>query len=232
MKDALFLIPARGGSKGIPGKNTKLLNGKPLIAYAIDAARTFVPDTQICVSSDSPEIIKSVRDMDIEVPFVRPAELSDDKAGMQGVMIHALNHYARQGIYYNKIVLLQPTSPFRLPRHIKEAYQLYEENLEMVVSVKEAESNPYYVHFKENKSGFLEKLLPGSFNSRQVVPKVYEYNGAIYIINATAIREKPRAHFKLVKKYVMDGLYSVDIDTPIDWAFCDFLLQNGYIYEK
>lgn len=226
MHNTLFLIPARGGSKGIPDKNIKPLNGKPLIHYAIEAARELVSDEHICVSSDDDRIIQVVRETGLKVPFVRPDNLSDDQAGMQGVMIHALEYYAAQGMEYDKIILLQPTSPFRTAQHIREAYNLYDDSLDMVVSVKEAESNPYYVHFKENEAGHLEKLLEGHFATRQSVPIVYEYNGAVYVINATSIRKESRSHFTKVKKYVMDSLDSIDLDTPLDWAYCEFLLQN------
>lgn len=229
MHNTLFLIPARGGSKGILGKNIKPLNGKPLIHYAIEAARELVSDEQICVSSDDDGIIQVAKEMGLEVPFVRPDNLSNDHAGMQGVMIHALEYYAKQGLDYDKIILLQPTSPFRTARHIREAHNLYNDSLDMVVSVKEAESNPYYVHFKENKAGHLEKLLEGHFATRQSVPTVYEYNGAVYVINAKSIRKASRSHFTKVKKYVMDSLHSIDLDTPLDWAFCEFLLQNKWI---
>jgi len=223
----LFLIPARGGSKGIPGKNIKLLGGKPLIYYAIEAARGLVPDEHICVSTDDAAIIETVKKMGLDVPFVRPANLADDHTGMQGVMVHALDFYAaKKDSNYDKIVLLQPTSPFRTAQHISEAFYLYDDSLDMVVSVKEADANPYYVHFQENKSGYLEKLLGGHFATRQSVPIVYEYNGAVYVINADAIRRCPRSHFTKVKKYVMSSRDSSDLDTPLEWAFCEFLLQN------
>ena len=226
-ENTLFLIPARGGSKGIPGKNIKLLGGKPLINYTIEAARELVSDEQICVSTDDAAIIETVKKTGLEVPFVRPADLADDHAGMQGVMVHALDFYAeKKGRDYDKIVLLQPTSPFRIARHISEAFDLYDESLDMVVSVKEADSNPYYVHFQENKHGFLEKLLDGHFTTRQSVPTVYEYNGAVYVINADAIRRCSRSHFTKVKKYVMSSRDSLDLDTPLDWAFCEFLMKH------
>jgi len=226
-ENTLFLIPARGGSKGIPGKNIKLLGGKPLINYAITAARELVPDAQICVSTDDAAIIETVKKTGLTVPFVRPANLADDHAGMQGVMVHALDFYAeKKGRDYDKIVLLQPTSPFRTAQHISEAFDLYDESLDMVVSVKEAESNPYYVHFQENKHGFLEKLLDGHFATRQSVPTVYEYNGAVYVINANTIRRSPRSHFTKIKKYVMSSRDSLDLDTPLNWDFCEFLMKH------
>ena len=113
MNDTLFIITARGGSKGIPGKNIKPLNGKPLLYYSIDIARHFVKDNLICLSTDSDEIIKSANAYGLNVPFVRPNELSGDEAGTYEVLLHAIGHCESNGIKFSKVVLLQPTSPFR-----------------------------------------------------------------------------------------------------------------------
>ena len=110
---SLFLITARGGSKGIPHKNIKPLNGKPLIYYAIDVARQFVEDEDICVSTDGDDIIKTVEDYNLKVLFKRPAELASDTAGSDEVILHAVQYYEALGRLYDNIVLLQPTSPFR-----------------------------------------------------------------------------------------------------------------------
>ena len=111
----LVIIPARGGSKGIPHKNIRPLGGKPLICRAIDHARSVAADADICVSTDDPEIIRTVEDYGLHVPFVRPACLATDSCGTYEVLLHALDHYEQQGIHYDAIVLLQPTSPFRRP---------------------------------------------------------------------------------------------------------------------
>ena len=105
----LVIIPARGGSKGIPHKNIKPLNGKPLIHYTIDEAREIVGDEDICVSTDDPEIIKCVEDYGLKVPFVRPEELATDTAGTYEVLLHALNFYEKQGRHYEVVLLLQNT---------------------------------------------------------------------------------------------------------------------------
>jgi CMP-N,N'-diacetyllegionaminic acid synthase len=229
----LFLITARGGSKGIPGKNIKPLAGKPLIHYSIELARDFVSDDKICVSTDSDEIIQSAEQLGLSVPFKRPAELASDTAGSYDVILHALLHYSERGIHFEKVVLLQPTSPFRTKKQVEDALGLYSEETDMVISVKETKSNPLHLFYVENENGFLEKI--GSkinYDRRQDVPVVYELNGAIYVFNVHSLREKKISEFTRIKKYVMPQLYSVDIDDPIDWEWSEFLLEKKIIQLK
>ena len=227
---SLIIIPARGGSKGIPHKNIKPLNGKPLIHYTIDVARGIADDEDICVSTDDPEIIQCVKEYGLKVPFVRPAELATDTAGTYEVLLHALNYYEQQGRVYDCVVLLQNTSPFRNIMHVKEAVRLYTPNIDMVVSVKETSSNPYYNCFEENTDGFLMiSKGDGQFIRRQDVPKAYEYNGAIYVINPDSLKKMPLGKFTRRVKYVMDDMHSVDLDNLIDWKFAEFVIQSGLI---
>ena len=226
----LVIIPARGGSKGIPHKNIKPLNGKPLIYYTIDVARQIVSDDDICVSTDDPEIVKCIKDYGLDVPFMRPAELATDKAGTYEVLLHALNYYENQGKQYDVVLLLQNTSPFRTGNQVKEALALYKKDLDMVVSVKEASSNPYYNCFEEDGDGYLHiSKGDGQFTRRQDVPKTYEYNGAIYIINPESLKKMPLGKFKKRVKYVMDDIHSIDLDTMIDWKFAEFVINEGLI---
>ena len=228
--NALIIIPARGGSKGIPHKNIKHLNGKPLIYYTIDVARQIVSDEHICVSTDDAEIIKCVEDYGLNVPFVRPDELATDKAGTYEVLLHAMDYYEKLGKKYDTIILLQNTSPFRMANHVKEAMALYNDNIDMVVSVNETRSNPYYNCFEEDENGFLIKTLDSSlFTRRQEVPKTYEYNGAIYVFNANSLRKEHYGKFTRKVKYVMDELHSVDLDNMIDWKFAEFIIKEGLI---
>jgi N-acylneuraminate cytidylyltransferase len=233
--DTLFLIPARGGSKGIPYKNIKLLGGKPLITYAIDLARKFSTDEHICVSTDDAQIINTVENHGLKVPFVRPAHLATDTATTDDVLLHALDFYENKGITYKKLVLLQPTSPFRQVNHLQEALALYEQasrEVEMLVSVFETEANPYYLLAEENKDGFLEKSkkIPQGITRRQDVPKVWQYNGAIYVISVAAFRQKKQLGlFDKVTKYEMDKLHSLDIDVPLDWLYAEFLVEKKII---
>ncbi len=228
--NSLVIIPARGGSKGIPHKNIKPLAGKPLIEYTIDVARAIVPDENICVSTDDPEIIKVVEDYGLNVPFVRPEELATDKAGTYEVLLHALNFYEDQGKYFDNVILLQNTSPFRNAEHVEEALKLYSPAIDMVVSVKETASNPYYNCFEENNEGYLHiSKGDGLYTRRQDVPKAYEYNGAIYVINPDSLKKMPLGKFTHRVKYVMDDMHSVDLDNMIDWKFAELIINENLI---
>tara|TARA_R110002072_G_scaffold20688_2_gene74825 strand:+ start:27108 stop:27791 length:684 start_codon:yes stop_codon:yes gene_type:complete len=213
----LIVIPARGGSKGIPGKNTKLLNGKPLINYTIDVARSIFDDERIIVSTDAESIKLVVESTGLFVPFLRPKELSTDTATSYDVLLHAMNFAKDSGVEFDTVILLQPTSPFRTSIHIKEALQLYSSDIDMVVSVKESDENPYYSLFEEDQNGFLEKSKEGQFTRRQDCPKVYSYNGAIYIINPESLHSTTLSEFKKIRKYSMPSINSIDLDTPLDW---------------
>lgn len=228
--ECLVIIPARGGSKGIPHKNIKPLNGKPLIHYTIDVARSVANDADICVSTDDIEIIKCVEDYGLKVPFIRPADLATDTAGTYEVLLHALNFYEEKGHHYDVVLLLQNTSPFRNGNHVKEALKLYRPNIDMVVSVNRTKTNPYYNCFEENRDGFLYKTLDSSsFIRRQDAPLTYEYNGAIYVINAEQMKKMPLGKFTKRVKYEMDDIHSVDLDNMIDWKFAEFILKEGLL---
>jgi CMP-N,N'-diacetyllegionaminic acid synthase len=223
---SLFLIPARAGSKGLPGKNYKPLAGKPLILYSLEVARELADDTDICVSTDDKNVIEGLKAEGYNVPFIRPDELATDFAGSREVMLHALDHYQSMGRDIDRLILLQPTSPFRTARHVQEAISLFVEPVDMVVSVKETKSNPYYVLMEENEEGWLFKSKEFNSTRRQDVPKVYEFNGAIYIINVESLKKKPLPEFKHVRKYVMDEESSVDIDSTLDWLLAEVLAHK------
>lgn len=222
----LVVIPARGGSKGIPRKNIKLLGGKPLIQYTIESAREVFDDSVICVSTDDLEIKSFVESLGLKVPFVRPSNLAQDNVGSYEVMLHAIDYFEKNGYKPNVLILLQPTSPFRTANHILESLKLYNSNCDMVVSVKETKSNPYYVLFEENSDGYLEKSKQSAFTRRQDCPKVWELNGAIYIIRVDALKEKHLTELTRLKKIVMDEKSSLDIDTPLDWELAEFLVTK------
>ena len=225
--NTLVVIPARGGSKGVPGKNIKILDGKPLIIYSIDAARELFSDEDICVTTDSDEIIQVVKDYGLNVPFKRPASLATDTSGSYEVLLHAFAHFENAGRHYDHILLLQPTSPFRNARHIKEAISLFSPGIDMVVSVCKSEFNPYYNLFEE-KDGFLIQSKESKFASRQQCPVVYAYNGAIYIINVKSLLQGPLNTFRCIRKYEMDEISSTDIDTQLDWDWAEFIIEKKY----
>ena len=196
-KNILCVIPARGGNKGIPNKNIKKLNGKPLIAYTIEVARQIFNNEDICVSTDEQQIMGIVESYGLQVPFVRPSYLATDIATTQDVLKHAVDFYERNGRFYEIVLLLQPTSPFRLKRHVQEAIELYREDCDMVVSVKASSSNPYYNLFEEDEFGNLH-ISKGNenFTRRQDAPKVWEYNGSIYVINTDSLKKYAISDFK------------------------------------
>jgi len=224
----LFIIPARGGSKGIPHKNIKKLNGKPLICYAIDVARKCTSDENICVSTDDDEIIDVVNNYGLNVPFKRPAELATDNAGTYEVLLHAIRHYEGKGEIYDTIVLLQTTSPFRQKDDVVKCLELYKKGMyQMVVSVKEARCNPYYNCFEPDDNGFLRHSKgDGSISRRQDAPKAYEYNGAVYVMDIPSLLKESYSKFNRIGFCVMDEFHSLDLDTPLDWKMAEIMLQN------
>jgi N-acylneuraminate cytidylyltransferase len=222
----LVVIPARGGSKGVPNKNIKLLNGKSLISYTIDAAKKVFDKEHVLISTDSVKIKNEVENCGVIIPFLRPAFLATDKATTYDVLLNALEYYESKNEIIERLVLLQPTSPFRTEKHIKEALKLYDNSIDMVVSVNESKSNPYYNLFEENKSGYLVKSKKSkTFTRRQDCPKVWEYNGAIYVINVASLKQKQLSAFKKIRKYEMDDISSHDIDTQLDWIIAEQIVK-------
>jgi CMP-N,N'-diacetyllegionaminic acid synthase len=223
-ENIIFVIPARGGSKGVPQKNIKPFLGKPLIHYSIEYTRLFTSDENICLTTDDENIIACGREIGLDVPFIRPSDLANDTATTFDVIQHAYNYYISLGKKIDAIILLQPTSPLRERKHIEEAIKLYNQDIEMVVSVCEAKNNPYFTLFEEDKEGYLKiSKGDGSFTRRQDTPVTYEYNGSIYIINPIVL--ETMASFKEITKkvkYVMDDYFAVDIDTVDDWNYAEY----------
>ncbi len=222
----LVLIPARGGSRGIPGKNINKLAGKPLICYSLDVARELEIEKIICVSTDSANIAEMVKDYGFEVPFIRPDYLATDEAGTRGVILHALEFYAQSGIEFDSVVLLQPTSPLRNVTQVSEAYSLFKPDIDMVVSVNKSHANPYYNIFEESETGFLFPSKRGNFTRRQDCPDVYLINGAIYVINPESIKKDEMAGFRKIVKYEIDRESAVDIDDMTDWRLAEILIKS------
>lgn len=224
MNDILVVIPARGGSKGLPGKNIKDLCGKPLIAYSIDVARAITTDENICVSTDDQKIIDTVEQYGLKVPFVRPAEYATDTATTNDVLLHAVDFYEKQGRHFDKLLLLQPTSPLRTVDEVKEAMGLYSEDIDMVVSV--TISHAPAVLCNDNDFGFVELVYNKNASGRQELPTFYEFNGAIYVINIKALKEKGLGRFNRRVKYVMSKETSVDIDDIYDFMLIETIIKS------
>lgn len=195
-----------------------------MINYSIDVARKMTTDENICVSTDDDEIIEVVENYGLKVPFIRPDYLATDTATTNDVLLHAINFYETRGDFYDVVVLLQPTSPLRNQIHVKEAIELYTNDIDMVVSVKE--SHVASVICKENVDGFLEFCFNKTATRRQEVTSYYEYNGAVYIINIKRLKEVGLSGFTKTKKYIMDKISSLDIDIPLDWIVVESIINN------
>ncbi len=225
----LYIIPARGGSKGIPKKNIKPLGGKPLIAYAIQTAKALSSDERhIIMSTDSQEIADKARECGMTVEYMRPAYLATDTAGSREMMLDAMDWAERRGIDYDCVVLLQPTSPFRTIDDVEKCLKIYNDSIDMVVTVKETSVNPYFNCFEtDTKTGFLHLSKgDGSYVRRQDAPKCYEYNGAVYVINPESLKKEVMGKFKKIVPVEMPQERSVDLDTPLDWAIAEMLIKE------
>jgi len=223
----LAVITARGGSKGIPGKNIKHLVGKPLILYTVEAARKVFQDQYVYVSTDSQEIKEVVESSGLGVPFLRPAELATDTSSSEDVLKHAIKEAVKKGLVFDAVVLLQPTSPFRNKEHIQSAIIEFEKHPDsLLLSVTQARENPYNTLMEEDKDGFLQKSKQSNFTRRQDCPSVWNVNGAIYIF---PMNEFMKGGFGTLskRKFVMNSLASIDIDSSLDWTVAESLLKAG-----
>jgi CMP-N,N'-diacetyllegionaminic acid synthase len=230
-KHTLFILPARAGSKGLSKKNTKPLNGIPLILYALNYARKFVGDAQICVSTNDAEVIAVCNQNNYHCLFSRPEDLSNDGAGMSDVIRHALQYYEHQNhTKYENIVLLQPTSPFRKKEDLLAMMaEFSREEIDMICTVHESKGNPYFNLVEDTSDGLIQKSKSHSTVTRQSSPKVWMINGNLYILNANSINTTEITNFKRLKKHVIDIHYSVDIDNIDDWNYALFLLEKQLI---
>lgn len=229
----IFIIPARGGSKGIPGKNIIPLAGKPLIAYTVETALKVVSPKRIFLTTDSDEIASVVRGMGIAVDYIRPAHLATDTSGSREVILDMMSYVDSLGVCYDSVVLLQPTSPLRAADDIRGALSLYSPDVDMVVSVTETSANPYYNCFEADAEGFLHVSKgDGLITRRQDAPKAWEYNGSVYVINPASIRAMAMGEFPRRVPYEMPRERSIDIDTPIDLAVAELLIAQSAINQS
>lgn len=230
MASYLYLIPARGGSKGIPGKNIKPLAGVPLIGHTIRQALAIADAEDVVVSTDDPAIARVAVAEGASVPFMRAAELATDTASSRSVIIDALDRMEKIGRHYDAVVLLQPTSPLRTPDDIRRAIDTFERSTErpdMAVTVCEARTNPYYSAFERDDEGYLRiSKGDGRYTRRQDAPKVWEFNGAVYVIDAEAIRREEISRMRRTLPVEMPASRSIDLDTPADWARAESAIQQ------
>lgn len=221
----LALIPARGGSKGVPRKNIRPLCGKPLLLWSLEAARASRYLDRVVLSSEDPEIVETARQAGLEVPFLRPPELArDDTPGVEPVL-HALDLLPG----YDLVVLLQPTSPFRSGGDIDRCIErLVESGAPCAVSVTRPEKSPYWMYTMGPESRLAPLLpTPEGFSRRQDLPEVYALNGAVYVARTEWLRATRSFLTPETVGCVMTREHSVDIDSEEDFALCEFRLSRG-----
>ncbi len=225
--ESLILIPARGGSKGIPGKNLALLGGKPLIEHTIRAALDAGLPARICLTTDDERIREFGLTFPVEAPFLRPAELSQDGSGMIPVIQHALQWYKHNENFTPRfLILLQPTCPFRTAQNVREAYQMIiEENSHALISVNPVNEHPCEYVVQEGR-GFSYVMDPPELPGRQNFPKVYFINGAIYMVASSFFLRQGTLFDKKALLYVMKQNESLDIDMPEQLDFANWFYEK------
>jgi len=225
----LGLVPARGGSKGVPGKNVRPLNGHTLLEYTARAARDSGVIDRLMLSTDAPDIADAGRRAGLEVPFMRPAALAADDTPMLPVIQHALAETARTGWSPDVIVLLQPTSPLRRPDHIRDAVtMLRETNADSVVTVVEVPRHLSPDYVMRIEEGRLRPFLPdgAGVTRRQDARPAYSRDGTVYAFRRSTIERFGGIYGDDCRPLLIDATESISIDSPADWDEAERLLAR------
>lgn len=225
---ALALIPARGGSKGIPGKNLRLLGGRTLIDYAAAAARDSGVVDRAVLTTDSEQIAAIGRGAGLDVPFLRPASLAADDTPMQPVVEHALAALAEDGFVPDIVLLLQPTSPLRTPDHLRRAVTaLRETNADSVVSVVELPRHLSPDYVMRIEAGELKPFLSegARVTRRQDARRAYVRDGTVYAFWTRTLRDTGTIYGHRAVPLLVDAADSVTIDSPADWEAAERVMR-------
>jgi CMP-N,N'-diacetyllegionaminic acid synthase len=230
-RSVLGIVPARGGSKGIPRKNVRLLCGKPLIAYTAAAARKSSRLTRVLLSTDDPEIARIGKESGLDVPFLRPAELAQDATPMIDVVLHAIRWAQEHGERYDAICLLQPTSPLRSAETIDHCLDaLWQHDVDTVVSVRPVptEYNPHWVFF-QNSDGMLQPSMPRSepIPSRQQLPPAYHRDGNVFAAKTQIVIERGSLYGDKILGVLSPEGEACDLDTEEQWQALERKLSTG-----
>lgn len=216
-RDIVCIIPARGGSKGIPGKNLTPLNGRPLLAWTIGAALASKSVSRVIVSTDSEAIAATALEWGAEVPFMRPAHLAGDDIHAVHVVLHALDWLEQQGQKPSGVMMLLPTSPLRLATDIQAAVELFErKQAPAVISV--IDLGKYMTNLRYLDGDALERVAPEEDPNaqRQGLRKLYSVNGSIFLAQPDKLRQAGTFHIDGALGCVMDAINSIDINAPED----------------
>ena len=223
----LAIIPARSGSKGLKDKNIRLFNGKPLMAYSIEAALQSNHFDEVFVSTDSEQYAEIARGYGAHVPFLRSSEQSSDTASSWDVVKEVLECYGKRGTTFNTVALLQPTSPLRTTQDIINAFAIMQEKqANAVVSVCEVDHSPLWCNvLPENDS--MDRFLPKNLVTigRQKLDTYYRINGAIYIVNVPYLLSSQTIYDHGCYAYKMDKRHSIDIDDLVDFQIAESLMS-------
>lgn len=227
-KKIIAIIPARSGSKGLPNKNIKKLNGIPLIAYSIECAKSCEFIDEVFVSTDSQEYANIALKYGASVPFLRPENISNDKSQAYDYVSHCIESYVvKFGYEFDYFIVLQPTSPIRKVYHIMDVVKmLIDQKLDSVVSVCKADHIPQiFNHLPENESMYMfYKDDKNSFN-RQDFGEYYKLNGSIYAMKVSEFIKHKSYYIENSKAYIMDKKFSIDIDDELDFFMAEKLLD-------
>jgi CMP-N,N'-diacetyllegionaminic acid synthase len=226
----LGIVPARGGSKGIPRKNIRSMAGTPLLLYTARAALQAVSLSRILLSTDDLEIAAIGRSAGLEVPFLRPAELSLDSTPMVQVVLHAIAWVRACGLDYNAVCLLQPTSPLRSPATIDRCVSLLRErDVDSVISVRPVppEYNPHWMYF-ESPAGLLEPCISGAeITRRQELPPAYHPDGSVFVVKTEVVMREHSLKGKRVLGAVSPEDEAADLDTEEQWRDLERRLKSA-----
>jgi CMP-N,N'-diacetyllegionaminic acid synthase len=232
--EVLGIIPARGGSKGLPRKNILSLAGKPMIVWTIEAARASTLLDRVIVSTDDREIAAIAETHAAEVPFLRPADLAQDSTPTIDPVLHLLDFLVSVENYRpDYVILLQPTSPLRSTDDIDAAIRIAHARKCSVVSVTEAAAHPLWMK-QVDRDGTLRDFLQsdGRYARRQDLPPVYQLNGAIYLTPYETLLEEKSFCPAGACAYIMPAERSLDVDTCWDYQLADLLLQKQNKHER
>jgi len=222
-KTILAVIPARGGSKGLPRKNIRLLACKPLIAWTIEAAKKSKFIDRLILSSEDEEIISVAKAYGCEVPFIRPQELAEDDTPGISPLLHAIENLHES---YDYVILLQPTSPLRSAESIDRCVEFFvQRKARFCVSVTEADKTPYWM-YTINNNLLKPFIISETYNRRQDIPKTYVLNGAIYIAETKSLIIEESFLNENTIGFLMVKSESVDIDTESDFLFAEFMINH------
>lgn len=224
----LAVIPARGGSKGLPGKNIRPLGGRPLIAWSIEAGLQSRFVDRVIVSTDSNEIADVARAAGAEVPFLRPPELATDDAKGVDAIIHAIDWYRGKCDPFDLVLVLQPTSPLRTPEDIDRAVELFfKKKACSVVSVCQTDHHPWWANTLPADGSMKDFLRPELSNTnRQNLPVFYRLNGAIYLTDISFLEQTLTFITAGTFAYSMPAERSVDIDSLLDFYLAEAILTE------